>query len=47
MNYTVQFDLEIDGEEIIDDFAIERHLKNELGNAAITVSNVIVLDVND
>ena len=47
MTYTIQFDLEIEGDEIIDDFAIARHLKNKLGNAAMDVSNVVVLDIND
>ena len=47
MTYTIQFDLEIGCDEIIEDDAIEQHLKNELSDSPMIVSNVKIIDINN
>ena len=47
MTYTIQIDLEIDCDEIIEDDAIEQHLKNELSDSPIVLSNIRIIDINN
>ena len=47
MIYTINFDLDIDSDEIYEDGAIAIAIKNALDSASIIAKNIKILDVND
>ena len=47
MIYTIQLDLDIDEEGIMEDSTVVRVIKDMMDSSAITIRNVNVVDVND
>ena len=47
MIYTIQLNLHLDTEDVVCDSDIKDAIELELGNTALLVSDILVLDVND